>query len=143
MNAKHTPGPYRIGARCGHLMTEITSEDGSRCLATVWTHTFKYLRSGSPTLPNPEGQANLALFVAAPETAAERDTLAAVLHDANELHSEVCDERDEFKAANAALVGACKAALSYLEDYVVEYGCRERDLYHTIEAAITAAKGEV
>ncbi len=41
------------------------------------------------------------------ELEAERDALAAVLHDANELHSEVRDERDVLR----------KACEAYLKDH--------------------------
>jgi len=69
MNTKHTPYPWKQGARYGNLQTEVVNADGSKAIATVWTHVpDERVRSGQRSeTPDAEGIANLALVIAVPE----------------------------------------------------------------------------
>lgn len=68
-NAKYTPRPWRVGARYGHLQDEITAREGSQVIGSIFTRRWD-IRKDVPYLsiiPDPEGQANLALTLAAPK----------------------------------------------------------------------------
>lgn len=97
----HTLGLWKIGGQYGHLKSEILAEDGSKCVATVWTRKFNRDKDAAhmSTVPDPEGEANAAFIAAAPETAAERD---------------------RFRVVNAELVNALELAEKYLRKAVAE-----------------------
>lgn len=78
MDAKHTPGPWFVGASTGPNCARIETENGAQ-VAAVNVQSFVTVKQGQPVYEwSDEGYANALLIAAAPETAAERDRLKEI-----------------------------------------------------------------
>jgi hypothetical protein len=63
--AAFTPGPWELRANYGNLRSEIYA--GGRAIATVWTKQASTREEQKEPVPWPEGEANAALLLAAPD----------------------------------------------------------------------------
>lgn len=92
MSKQHTPGPWSITADRDEIIIYAKSGKGAPICFS------------SSARPLDEMQANMNLIAAAPETAAERDSLKAELREARIFISNLGMERDELLEAAGMLV---------------------------------------
>ena len=103
-----TPGPWVIGNRYGRSRTEIVSSDGSKALATVWTHRAETgpQKNHLDDVLDDEGAANLHLIAEAPNLLSNLEALVMLVEMDDEASN---TESDLYVALFDARLSIAKA----------------------------------
>lgn len=97
---KHTPGPWELRPSYGNLCSEIVA--GGRAIATVWTKQASTREEQKEPVAWPEGEANAALIVAAPELLSELQAAHQIILNALQIMTP--KQKDAWAKANGDLI---------------------------------------